>query len=205
LKTGKKKYHGFLIDADNTLFDFDRAERDAFIEVFRKIDYSGSINKAYRQYSFINKKLWKLLEKQKISIETIRRERFQILFKSLHIKEDATCCALDFIEELSRKAYLLPHAEKVLRYMTGRSLLCLITNGIASVQRGRLVRAGIESLFSDIIISEEIGCAKPDPEFFKKAIARLNLPVFAILCIGDSPTADISDLNDLLLFVPELS
>ncbi|MBN2533992.1 MAG: YjjG family noncanonical pyrimidine nucleotidase [Spirochaetales bacterium] len=195
MKIGKKKYYGFLIDADNTLFDFDRAEQEAFLSVFRNVHYSGSLDKAYRQFSFINKNLWKLFEKKKISIKAIRKERFVILLKSLKIKEDPDKLALLFIEELSVKPYLFPHAKEVLEYLSGRALLCLITNGIASVQRGRLAGAGIEKFFQSIIISEEIGYSKPDPAFFKKATADMHLPQFTILCVGDSPSSDIEGGN----------
>lgn len=192
---GKKKYHGFLIDSDNTLFDFDRAEREAFIETFRNIHYQGSLDKAYRQYSFINKKLWRLFEKRKITVQTIRIERFKILLKSLKIKEEPEKLSSVFIKALAQKPYLLPYAEEVLQYLSGRALLCLITNGISSVQRGRLARSGIERYFHDIIISEEIGYAKPDPAFFNRAVKNLHLPAFTILCVGDSPSSDIEGGN----------
>lgn len=195
MKIGKKKYHGFLIDADNTIFDFHRAEQEAFVSVFKNIHYTGSLDKAYRQFSFINKKLWKLFEKRKISVTSIRRERFNILLKSLQIKSEPDTLASLFIEELSKKPYLLPHAKEVLEYLAGRALLCLITNGIAAVQRGKLARAEIERFFHTIIISEEIGCAKPDPSFFKIAALDLQLPQFTILCVGDSPSADIEGGN----------
>lgn len=195
MKIGKKKYYGFLIDADNTLFDFDRAEQEAFMSVFKNVYYLGSMDKAYRQFSFINKKLWKLFEKKKISVTSVRRERFNILLKSLKIKEEPDRLASMYLEELARKPYLLPHAEEVLEYLAGRALLCLITNGIASVQRGKLVRAGIENFFHTIIISEEVGCAKPDPAFFQIAAENLHLPQFSILCVGDSPSADVEGGN----------
>jgi YjjG family noncanonical pyrimidine nucleotidase len=195
VKIGKKKYYGFLIDADNTLFDFNRAEQEAFLSVFKTTPYTGSIDKAYRRFSFINKKLWKLFEKKKLTVAAIRRERFNVLLKSLKVKDNPDKLAALYIEELSRKPYLLPHAEDILEYLSGRALLCLITNGTASVQRGKIARAGIERYFHSIIISEEIGCAKPDPSFFTIATADLKLPQFSVLCVGDSPSADIEGGN----------
>ena len=60
------------------------------------------------------------------------------------------------------------------------------------MQRGRLAHSGIAGLFSAILISEELGFAKPDPRFFQAAGNALELPLGQLLCVGDSPVADIA-------------
>jgi FMN phosphatase YigB (HAD superfamily) len=51
--------------------------------------------------------------------------------------------------------------------------MAILTNGLKEVQRGRLSRSAIRPHISHIIISEEVGAAKPAKEFFDKAFARL--------------------------------
>ncbi len=55
--------------------------------------------------------------------------------------------------------------------------IAILTNGLKVVQRSRLARSVIRHHVSDIIISEEIGAAKPAREFFDTAFARLGQPV----------------------------
>ena len=67
-----------------------------------------------------------------------------------------------------------------------------MTNGLTVVQRGRLARSVIRHHVSDIIISEEIGAAKPAKEFFDTAFARLGQPSKReVLMIGDGWASDI--------------
>ena len=52
----------------------------------------------------------------------------------------------------------------------------ILTNGLQVVQRGRPARAVVRQQIAEIIISEEIGFAKPAKEFFDAALARLGHP-----------------------------
>jgi HAD superfamily hydrolase (TIGR01549 family) len=95
------------------------------------------------------------------------------------------------LNALASHARFLPHAREVLEELATRASLCLITNGITEVQRGRIGKAGIAHLFRAIIISEEIGISKPDPRFFQAAARALSLRANDLLCIGDNPSTDI--------------
>ena len=67
-----------------------------------------------------------------------------------------------------------------------------MTNGLQAVQRGRLARSVIRQYIAEIIISEEIGVAKPAKEFFDAALARLGNPSRReVLMIGDGWNSDI--------------
>jgi len=109
----------------------------------------------------------------------------------LGLGEDPVRLSQLYLEQLSTAAYLLPHAQEALAFMSRRASLTLMSNGIASVQRGRIARSGIEIFFRDIIISEEVGLAKPDIAIFQLALSRLGLPAAEVLCVGDSPSSDI--------------
>ena len=70
--------------------------------------------------------------------------------------------------------------------------LVLATNGITSVQRGRIAATDTGKYFKAIVISEEVGAAKPDPAFFKIASEQSGNPAKEnILMIGDSMTSDM--------------
>lgn len=190
-----KKYHGFLIDADNTIFDFTKAERDALFETLKSFSIMNYSEELYDIYHRINEELWRNFEEGTIDQSSLNIERFRLFLNSLNLNEDPEMIAALFLDRLSRKDYLLPHALEVLEFLSKRASLSLVSNGIARVQRGRIARAGIEIFFQDIIISEEVGFSKPDPEVFFLAISRLHLSLHNILCVGDSPSSDIRGAN----------
>ena len=55
------------------------------------------------------------------------------------------------------------------------SRLALITNGASDSQHDALRTLGIEQLFRPVVISAEIGIAKPDPAIFAIAIDKVGL------------------------------
>ena len=68
----------------------------------------------------------------------------------------------------------------------------LITNGIGEVQRARVERCDLERYFDTIIISGEVGMAKPGTGIFDLAFAALGEPKrTSALMVGDSLTSDI--------------
>ena len=66
----------------------------------------------------------------------------------------------------------------------------MITNGYSDSQRGRLKAAGLLRLFDPLLISEEVGVAKPDALIFEMALTQLELRPEAVLYVGDSISHD---------------
>jgi 2-haloacid dehalogenase len=193
----QKHYQAFILDADNTLFDFDAAERAALREALRANGYRCFPEDTFLRYHRINDELWKLFERGLIYQKQLRIERFKRLIADLprpqqktRVSDPATI-GEQYIEALSEKGYLLAHALPVLKEMSSRVPLLLLSNGIASVQRRRIDRSGIGVYFKDVLISEEVGLAKPDPAIFTLAIEKLQRSKEEILCVGDSPSSDI--------------
>jgi HAD superfamily hydrolase (TIGR01549 family) len=70
--------------------------------------------------------------------------------------------------------------------------LVLITNGAGSTQRHKAEATGLTSLLDAVIISGEVGVAKPDPAIFMLAAAAAGVPPEAAWHVGDNLTADIA-------------
>ena len=103
---------------------------------------------------------------------------------------------------------MIEGAEELLAKLEGEVGLMLITNGLKDVQRSRLAHSTIQHYFSDVIISEEVGSAKPDEGIFNVAFEKMSHPPKAdVLIIGDSLTSDIRGGNrfgiDTCWFNPE--
>lgn len=180
-----------LFDADNTLFDFTRSEHEAVCECLRVRGLPHDPTVAAR-YSAINDGQWKRLEMGMTTRDQLKVERFRILFEELGSTLDPRDMARDYEVTLSGKSYLLDGAEELIRGLHGRCRLFIITNGTAVVQRGRMAACPLRDCFEDVFISEDVGYAKPSPEYFARVAAAI--PGFVreeALIIGDSLTSDI--------------
>jgi 2-haloacid dehalogenase len=187
-----KIYRGVLLDADNTIFDYDRAEAEALGETFASVIPEVPRAEAAEAYRGINSRYWKLFEQGAVTAAGLQTGRWIDLFQQLGCAGNASEAASAYVARLSTKAHFLPGAADFVRELARRARLGLVTNGLSRVQRGRLAHSGIAGQFAAVLISEELGFAKPDPRFFLAAGSALNLPASELLCVGDSPAADIA-------------
>ena len=155
------KYKSILFDADGTLFDYDHAEFEALQNTFLKYGYDFDPSHV-EKYEKINKQMWLLLEQGKITPDRLKVRRFEELLAALDIHSRATEFSDSYLDFLSNNTALIHGAEELLKTIAGRVGLVLITNGLKKVQRSRFTKSTIGSYFDHIIISEEVGAAKPD-------------------------------------------
>ena len=68
----------------------------------------------------------------------------------------------------------------------------IVTNGLREVQRPRIDLAGLNGIASSITVSDEIGYAKPQRQFFETAFHNANYPNKKdSLMLGDNYSSDI--------------
>lgn len=84
-----------------------------------------------------------------------------------------------------------PYAEEILKYLSEKYTLALLTNGSSRTQNIKLDRVGLRKYFDAVIISEETGTAKPDPEIFLMICRRIVTAPENCVYIGDSFENDI--------------
>jgi len=119
--------------------------------------------------------------------------RFERLLNHLGQRRDATAMSRAFVEELGRSALMVDGAEEMLSALHGSVPMVLLTNGLSEVQRSRIGISGIDRFFVDVVISEEVGMQKPDPEIFHLAAARAGARAGGrVLMVGDSFSSDIA-------------
>jgi 2-haloacid dehalogenase len=186
------RYSWIIFDADNTLFDFDRAEHGA---LERALDQFGVICDAEVRAGFtaISSRLWRAFEGGAITSARLRVARFEELLAGRAPAVDPDLVSETYLRELGGEAHLLPQAEEVVRRLVVSHRLLLATNGIADIQRRRFSAATIGDCFHDVVISDEIGVAKPHSGFFDEAFRRMGDPAREqVLLVGDSLTSDIA-------------
>lgn len=86
----------------------------------------------------------------------------------------------------------LPGARALIDALVGKVNLGIITNGFTQLQQIRLQKTGMETAFSQVIISEQVGKAKPDKAIFDHAFERMGHPEkHQVLMVGDTLQSDI--------------
>ncbi|HEX6035587.1 MAG TPA: YjjG family noncanonical pyrimidine nucleotidase [Anaerolineales bacterium] len=187
----KKHYPWLFFDADGTLFDYHRAEATAFRKAFElmQIQFEEGYLDVYQR---INSELWKALERHEITPAVLRLRRFEQLLEALQLTGSADELNLAYVEQLGLCTDLIDGAYEVVQTLSRTSRIAIVTNGLESVQRSRLMRSTIHPFVTELIISEEVGAAKPQAAFFDVAFAETGNPSKeGVLIIGDSLSSDI--------------
>jgi 2-haloacid dehalogenase len=187
----KKHYPWLFFDADGTLFDYNRAEATAFRKAFAllQIQFQAGYLDVYQK---INSQLWQALERHEITPAVLRVRRFEQLLEALKLTASADDLNLAYVEQLGLCTDLIDGAYEVLQALSKSSRIAIVTNGLEAVQRSRLAHSTIHPFITELIISEEVGAAKPHPGFFDAAFARTGNPAKKdVLIIGDSLTSDM--------------
>ena len=188
-----KAYQSVFFDADDTLFDYPGAERAALLaclEEFRIPLEPESFIAAYRRH---NHDVWREFERGETDQSTLRVERFRRLAAELVLPAlPLERISAFYLEALAGQPQLLPGALDLVRGLAKKFPLALITNGIASVQKKRFAASPLSAYFQSIVISEEVGVAKPDPRIFRPALEKLGLDAADVLYVGDSVTSDMA-------------
>jgi YjjG family noncanonical pyrimidine nucleotidase len=186
-----KHYPWLFFDADGTLFDYNRAEAAAFRKAFEllQIQFDESYLDTYQK---INSQLWKALERHEITPALLRVRRFELLLEALKLTGSADDLNVAYVEQLGLCTDLIDGAYELLQILSKSSRIAIVTNGLEAVQRSRLMHSTIHPFITELIISEEVGAAKPHAAFFDAAFARTgNPPKSDVLIIGDSLTSDM--------------
>ena len=180
-----------LLDLDDTILDFHKAERLALSKTFRAFGLEPT-ETVLNRYHEINKWHWEQLELGKLTRAQVLEGRFVQLFRELGLEVDAADCMRSYEHNLSIGHYFLPGAEEAVKRLHEKYRLFLVSNGTAVVQQGRLTSAGLYPYFEKVFISQEVGFNKPDKNYFDRCFAQIpGFDPSKALMVGDSLTSDI--------------
>ena len=191
------KYPYLLFDADDTLFDFPKADAQAF-SIMCRLHQVPDTQSSRELYHRINQELWNAFDRREVSKDFVTLERYVRFFRALGLDRDAAQANRDYLDALGSCNVPLPHAEEVCRELVRRGhKLYIITNAVASVQRSRLSACSFGDVFTAAFISEEAGAAKPHKAYYD--YVRRQVPEITpenTLVIGDSLSTDIQGANN---------
>ena len=180
-----------LLDLDDTILDFHKAERIALSKTIRSFGIEPT-EAILNRYHEINKWHWEQLELGNLTRAQVLEGRFVQLFRELGQEVSAADCMKSYEHNLSIGHYFLPGAEEAVKRLHEKYRLFLVSNGTAVVQQGRLTSANLYPWFEKVFISQKIGFNKPDKAFFDRCFAQIpGFDPSKALMVGDSLTSDI--------------
>ena len=202
-----KQYKAVFIDWDDTLGDFHGAADLALAEMYDKYQldrYFASLNEFVGLYEPHNLELWAKYGEDKVTKEYLSLDRFW--FPLMHAskldeKFDKTLrqelfalaeqLSEDFLHLTTAHFSLLPGAEDLVRYLARKYPLTIVTNGFIEVQYEKFEKSGLRDCFAHVVLSEEVGCQKPNPRIFEEALRLNGLQADEVVMVGDSWYSDI--------------
>ena len=151
------RYQYLLIDNDNTLMDFNAAERKALRDTLTAYGLPAD-DAVCTLYHEINDAQWKALERGETTQKKLKVERYRLLLEQLGCTElSAAEVSAAYEANLGSHADLLPGAADFIHAVHGKMKIALVSNGVSAIQRSRLAKCPLTPLFDAIVISEEAG------------------------------------------------
>ena len=193
-----KNYKHIFFDLDHTLWDFERNAEETKREMFEtfKLKERGIPDyETFREmYIGINRALWAMYRDNIIEKDELNFRRFYDTLCLLGINDRGLGedMATGFIQGISSKTYLFPHAKELLEYLYPKYPIHIITNGFEEVQYAKLKNSGMDRYFSSVITSEKACSKKPDAEIFQYALRKTGALAADSLMIGDDLDVDMA-------------
>ncbi len=189
----QNKYKYLLWDIDGTVLNFLAAEAYAIRFLFKKYNIGECSDEMLKLYSAINVKYWQMLERNELTKPEILIGRFREFFGI--IGADTTIAEsfnADYQVTLGDHIEFVDKAQDILLSQKGKYTLVAVTNGTKVAQEKKLRLSGLDKIFDDIFISENVGAEKPNKEYFDYVFEKLGITdKNEVLIIGDSLTSDI--------------
>jgi YjjG family noncanonical pyrimidine nucleotidase len=191
--TLSRRFDVVLLDADETIYDFHRAERTALSKALSKFGIDPA-DKTIRIYSEGNLWCWKALERGEITREELKARRFRMLFERIGRKtKDFRAVNDEYERQLAFCGFLFAGAMEFVKKLHESGVkIYLATNGLIVPQEGRFKRSGIAPFVDGMYISEKIGASKPSAEYFDYIFRDLGITDRSrVIILGDSLSSDM--------------
>lgn len=188
-------YKNVFIDLDRTLWDFETNSAETIEEIFYKYEINElcKFDDFYSVYRKINDDLWKEYREKRIEKEVLSWKRF--FLSLLHFGEEneeiAKKMSEDYINFSPMKTRMFPGSVEILQYLSSKYRIFLVTNGFVEVQYNKIKNCGIDKYFDAVFTSEEVGCNKPNKEYFESVMNSTESLAAESIIIGDDIDVDI--------------
>ena len=186
-----------LFDLDDTLFDHRATSRRALaavraeVQAFRALD----LDDLERRHVAVLEELHQAGVMQgERSVDEAREERFRRLLTFAGVgapPELASAVAARYRDLYAASRCAVPGALALVERLARRVRLGVVSNNILAEQEAKLAQFGMRALVDALVVSADVGVAKPDPAIFQIALSRLGVRPGEAVMVGDSWPSDI--------------
>ena len=185
-----------LFDLDDTLFDHQHCSRAGLLAVQRT--YAGridvSIDEVESAYSRLLEQWHEKVLDGSISIDEARIERFRVLLsneQTVATDDDSEAAARCYRDAYDAAYRPVPGSIELLQRVKAERSIGIVTNHVVSEQVKKIATIGVRPFVDELVVSEDVGVAKPDAKIFEAALSRLGGTSDEAVMIGDSWSSDI--------------
>lgn len=131
-------------------------------------------------------------------ITQIKSDPFERAFSAVcerySLDADPETLAAEFVDREVGATRLDPAVRRLVESLAKRHQFGVLTNGDGYMQRRKLEEHGLDDLADAVVISNEVGVRKPNPQIFETAKERL--PAESYLYVGDTFEEDIAPARE---------
>ena len=207
-----RPYDVIFFDLDHTLVDT-RGQYLRGLALALQALYGDSAPSGFaKRFMQVHDTLWPRYDRREISMPELRRLRFTETWAHYGVhrtpaEADEFQAVYDATFESTLTAF--PGVVEMLNQVAVSHRLGIITNGAPDLQWRKLGIAGLQPYFPahSVVISEQIGLAKPHPSVYQAACDAMQAAPAECLMIGDNHAADVQGARsfgiDALWLVPD--
>jgi putative hydrolase of the HAD superfamily len=187
-----------LFDLDDTLFDHRHCTEASLrrVRALHECFRCRPFDEIARAHGALLEQLHPAVMVGRVDVDAARIERFRRLFLAVgvtapdaQVRETASAYRQAYLD--ARRA--VDGAATLLARLRERgAAIVIVSNNVLDEQREKLRHCGLDAWVDALVVSEEEGVSKPDPEIFRRALARVESDPAAAVMVGDSWAADIA-------------
>jgi len=181
-------------DLDNTLLDHSAAERKALEDVKSHFDILDDVGleEWQQKYHENNSRLWDRYGRHEIDRKYLQRHRFEDTLESLGLDRSVyDKMGTYYMERYPFHWQWMEGARHAYYSIVTDYEVGILTNGFAETQKKKFEKFNFGESATHLVISEDTGYMKPQPQVFEYATRLAGTNPESILYIGDSYTSDI--------------
>lgn len=187
-------YKFIYFDLDDTLLDHRGAEKAALKDLHEHFEMSSQVGleDLIETYHRINSGLWIRYGKGDVDRDMLQRLRFENTLDELGLDR----AKYNEVGRFYMNAYRdhwnwVTGAFEAFEQISNKFETGILTNGFAETQKEKIKRFSLSDVARHLVISEETGYLKPQPEIFEHATSLTSCEPEEILYVGDSYTSDV--------------
>jgi putative hydrolase of the HAD superfamily len=187
----------FLFDLDDTLFDHRHSTREALAAIRDHLPALAGLSAEMleTQHALVLEEFHRRVITGEMDVDAARLARFRRLVEMQGGRVEID--VLDAATRAYRAAYLAARravhgAVQLLELLHRHGPIAVVSNNVVAEQVGKAAVCGIDRHLDAMVVSQQVGVAKPDSRIFEIALERIGAQSDDAIMVGDSWEADIA-------------